>query len=793
MRIYIFWLFLLLTTSLFSQRNTISGYVRDAQTDEIIIGAVIYHPATKTSASSNGFGFYSLSVPLSDSLIMVCGYVGYTNDTVKLQAKGNSIKHTFKLSSNAFLKEVVISEARTVHDENKISTVELSVEEIKKIPALMGETDVLRAYQLMPGVQSGKEGTSGLYVRGGSPDQNLFLMDDMPLYYVNHIGGFVSVFDVNSINDITLYKAGFPARYGGRLSSVMDIRLKDGNNQKVKRNYTFGILSSKLSFEGPLKKDKTTFLISGRRSLFDLFTRALTRLQTSGKFGGGYAFYDLTGKVAHKINDNNKLYFSVYGGGDNIFLRSTDKAEDLSGKTYKYRYRANIKWGNFLSTLRWNHIFSPKLFSNTTIGYTRFFYTNKLFAQETDIAASKVTRTYNTSFRSGISDITAKSDYFFYPDSKHSIRLGAEVTSHFFNPGITVEKFENKSLPDSSNIAGSSDKKLAHEGKLYIEDEYKINSNMSVNAGIHGNIYAIENSYFISAQPRILFNYTPFEKFSVKAAYSNMQQNLHLLSNSGAGLPTDLWVPATQKAMPEKSDQFVIGINKTLSEKSGIELSVESYYKTLSRLIELKEGESFFSTNTTWENKIEINGTGEIYGIEFLLQKKQGRFTGWAGYTLSKNIRRFENLNQGNPFPYRYDRRHDISIVANYDVNEHFSLSATWMYSTGQALTLSVMDYGVISDFDGYNGISSGYTFNEIHVYTERNGYRMPSYHRLDAGLNYKKQKRKGESIWSLSIYNLYNRQNPYFLYFEKNGNKRELYQLSLFPIIPSFSYSYVF
>ena len=790
MHIYITSLFLVIAGSLFSQRNTISGYVRDAQTGEIIIGAVIYHSATKTSTSSNDFGFYSLSLPASDSLSIVCGFVGYKNDTIKLSAEKAEVKYNFKLSPNTFLKEVTVSDKRTVHDMNKISTVELTVDEIKKIPALMGETDVLRAYQLMPGIQSGKEGTSGLYVRGGSPDQNLFLVDDIPLYYVNHIGGFVSVFDVNSINSITLYKAGFPARYGGRLSSVMDIRLKDGNDQKIKRNFTFGILSSKLSFEGPLKKDKTTFLISGRRSLFDLFTRALTRLQTSGKFGGGYAFYDLTGKITHKINDNNKLYFSVYGGGDNIFLRSTNESDDLKGKTYKYRYRANIKWGNFLSTLRWNHIFSPKLFSNTTIGYTRFFYTNKLFAQETDVAASKITRTYNASFLSGISDITGKSDYFFYPNNRHSIRFGAEVTSHFFNPGINIEKFENKSSPDSSSIAGSSDKKLAYEGKLYIEDEYKINSRMSVNAGIHGNIYTIENSYFISAQPRILLNYKPFEKFSIKAAYSNMQQNMHLLSNSGAGLPTDLWVPATQKAMPEKSDQFVIGINKTLTEKSGIELSVESYYKTLSHLIELKEGESFFSTNTTWENKIETNGTGEVYGAEFLLQKKQGRFNGWIGYTISKNMRRFENLNQGNSFPYRYDKRHDISVVANYDINEHFSVSATWVYSTGNAITLPVMEYGIITD-DLKTGF--GYTTNEIHVYTERNGYRMPAYHRLDAGLNYKKQKRKGESIWSLSVYNLYNRQNPYFLYFEKSGNKRELYQLSLFPIIPSFSYSYVF
>jgi hypothetical protein len=568
MRIYFICLFLISSAFAFSQRITISGKVQDAQTGEMIIGAVVYAPLSNTTASTNAFGFFSLSLPLKDSVVILCGFVGYKNDTAKLQIKGAEVKHDFKLSANTLLKEVTISDTHTAHNENKISTVEMSVEQIKKIPALMGETDVLRAYQLMPGVQGGKEGTSGLYVRGGSPDQNLFLMDDIPLYYVNHIGGFVSVFDVNSINNVTLYKAGFPARYGGRLSSVMDIRLKDGNNQKIKGAYTFGILSSKLSFEGPIKNEKTTFLIASRRSLFDLFTRPLSRLQTDGKYGGGYTFYDLTAKITHTINDKNKLYFSLYGGGDNIFIRSKDKVDSAAGiKPYDYRYKAIIKWGNFLSALRWNHIYSSRLFSNTTVGYTHFFYTNKLHAEEKNPKTSKTTRSYNASFRSAISDITGKSDFFYYPNAINNVRFGVEVTPHFFNPGINIQKFKDNALPDSSSVNGAKDKKLALEEKIYVEDEYKINSKTSVNAGVHGNVYVIESNSFISAQPRILLNYNPSENFSVKASYSNMQQNLHLLSNSGAGLPTDLWVPATKIAKPEKSNQYVLGINKTLSKK----------------------------------------------------------------------------------------------------------------------------------------------------------------------------------------------------------------------------------
>ena len=494
-----------ITTASFSQQITISGYITDAQTGEITIDATIYHSVSKTIAHSNSFGFYSISVPWRDSVVLSCGFVGYLKNTITLSSKGENIKYDFKMTANTILKEVVVSDNQTIHKENKVSVVELSVEQIKKIPSLGGEPDVLRSYQLMPGIQGGKEGTSGLYVRGGSPDQNLFLMDDIPLYYVNHLGGFVSIFDINSINTITLYKAGFPARYGGRLSAVMDIRLKDGNSQKVKGAYTFGLLSNKLSFEGPVKKDKTTFLITGRRSLFDLFTRAISRMQSSGKYGAGYTFYDITGKVAHKIDDKNKLYFSLYGGGDNIFIRSKENAKNYNGKSYLYRYRGNVKWGNYLGAVRWNHVFSPQLFSNTTLGYTQFFYKNVLNAVEKDSATKKVTRTYNASFRSSVSDIICKSDYFFYPDTKHTIRFGADATTHFFNPGINIQKLKDSAASDSVTATDNYNKR-AFDGKIYIEDEYKINSQLSVNAGIHFNVYAVDSSVYASVQPRVLFS-----------------------------------------------------------------------------------------------------------------------------------------------------------------------------------------------------------------------------------------------------------------------------------------------
>ncbi|MEO6902584.1 MAG: carboxypeptidase-like regulatory domain-containing protein [Bacteroidia bacterium] len=780
----LFFIIFYLSKPFYAQTTTVNGYITDTKTGEIIIGAIVYDNSSKVNAVSNVFGYYSISLPKADTnTTLICTCIGYTTQNIRLATLKNNQCNYSLLPNTTILSEVTVSEKKSVKD-NSISMVVIPLTLIKKLPSIMGEADVIRSYQLMPGVQGGKEGTSGLFIRGGSPDQNLFLVDDIPLYYVNHIGGFVSVFDINSINNITLYKAGFPSRYGGRLSAVMDIRLKDGNNQKIKGNYTFGVLSNKLNFEGPITK-KTTFLVTGRRSLFDLFSRLITRMNSNGKFGGGYTFYDVTGKIAHQIDEKNKLFFSIYNGGDKIFLRSK---EDITqgNNSFNYKYNANINWGNFLTSVRWNHIYSPKLFSNTTLGYTNFYYKNKLNAVEKDNASNKITRAYKSVFSSTVKDVICKSDYYFYPNINNNIKFGGEATYHTFNPGIAVEQFSYQSLADSSNKKGSLIN--AYEGKIYIEDEIILNSRLSLNAGIHSNTFYINNTNFFSLQPRLLLTYKLPLDLLFKAAYSNMQQNIHLLSNSGAGLPTDLWVPATKIAKPEKSNQYVVGINKTLNLKFPIELSVEGYYKDFTNLIELKEGESFFSTNKNWENKVEVNGKGKVYGAEFLIQKKEGSFTGWVGYTISKNTRQFENLNQGKEFPYRYDRKHDVSVVMNYDINNNLSVSATWIFSTGQAITLPTTQYNVIIDPPQQER-----EFTEIDIYESRNGYRLPSYHRLDVGLNYKKMRNKGVAIWNFSVYNVYNRLNPYFLYFKTTNNNRELYQFTLFPIIPSISYTYEF
>ncbi len=763
----------------FSQNTyNLNGFISDAETGEVIIGASVF--SNQAVSTTNSYGYYSINLPANDTVNVCISVIGYENKTINIYLTKDK-QSDFKINSNTTIDEVVINADKQNKINNTISSVQISVKDIKLIPALAGETDVLRAFQLMPGVQSGLEGTSGLYVRGGSPDQNLILLDGVPLYYVNHIGGFVSVFDVNAIKSAKLIKGAFPAQYGGRLSSVMDIRLKDGNMNKKHGNVTFGLLSSKISFESPIKKDTSSFIISARRCNVDLLTRPISWFDLDLKGNAGYTFWDINAKINKKVGLKDRLFFSVYAGRDKVFVNGYEKGTDADNIPYKYNYDFNVKWGNFPVNFRWNHVFSSNLFSNMNLSLTHFFYNTKIKGVKKNDNSSTVIYETSSTFNSGITDFIFKEDFDWYPVKNHVIKFGGAGIYHIFNPGIS--RFVN-----SDNIYPDTTKKInAFESFVYIKDKFKIFKRINADIGIHLSSYSLLNEKtFFSVQPRIAVNININPNTAFKSSFVMMQQHIHLLSSSNVGFPTDLWVPATIIAPPEKSMQVSGGIIHFFSGK--YEINIETYYKKMQNLIDFKEGSSFYSGKGSWEEKTETGGKGISYGAEFLLKKKSGKLTGWLSYTVSKNERTFKHLNYGQSFPYNFDRRHDISLVLNYVINKKLTLSGTFVYMSGKPVTLATNSYESIDPFS-YN------ITNSVYLYNGKNSYRLPVYHRADISLNSVKKVKKGSRTLSFSIYNFYNHQNPYFVFYKKENNtdKIKLYQLSLFPIIPSISYSFKF
>ncbi len=773
---------IILPISLFSQNITISGYISDAETGEKIISAIIHHENSKNNVLSNNFGFYSLQIKKEDSLKITVFCVGYKTQNIIIPTKNiNNIN--FKLISNNKIEEVIVSANIPINKRIETSVLEIPVNQLNKIPAVGSEPDIMKAFQLMPGVQSGNEGNSGLFVRGGGSDENLILLDDVPLYYVNHLGGFVSVFNSDAIKKVSLIKGGFPARYGGRLSSIMDVRMKEGNDKEYHGNISLGIITSKFSLEGPIKKDESSFLISGRALVWGLLVQPLTSLVSNASVG--YNFYDLNAKFNHKINDKNNLFFSFYKGDDNVIVKYKDK--DFSGNNVV----ANniLRWGNTLFAGRWNHVFNPRLFSNLTLSYTKYRYDSSV-----DYNDKTENQEYSLNFITAINDIILKSDFEYNISSKYKIRFGSNSVYHHFQPGFSYYKLNSPDISEIDTTYGYSDI-YAPETTLYLENEFRLGKIFSGNIGIHASYYYIENTAFFSPEPRILLNFLTSKSSSIKLSYTQMQQKVHLLTRNTASSPMDVWIPSTSNLPPSNSKQYAVSFNKSIA-KNNAELSIEAYYKTSDNLIAYKEGATYRTISNSWIDKLETQGKGTSYGIELLLQKKQGKLTGWIGYTYAKTDRQFTNLNFGNPYPFKYDRRHDISIVAMYNINSKIDISANWVYGSGYAYTLPIGKYEAVS-----NGNTNIHYFNSgdiwydeiILTYADRNKSRMRAYHRMDLAVNMRKQKKHGIRTLTFSIYNVYNRQNPYYYYTKVKDSEVKLFQQSLFPIVPSISYSLKF
>ncbi len=750
-------------------RFTVSGTIKDALSGETLIGANVKLQEIRTSGtSSNTYGFYSLSAIQGEYQLQI-SYTGYKSQTLNILLDRN-ITVDINLSPANELQEVVVS-GRAANEQisnPQMGLEKLNMESIKNVPVLFGEKDILKTIQLLPGIKSAGEGNSGFYVRGGSSDQNLILLDEANVYNASHLLGFFSTFNSDAIKDVSVYKGGMPAQYGGRLASVLDIRMNEGNRNEFTAEGGIGLIASRLKLEAPIKEGKGSFMLSGRRTYADLFLKLSsdTTLKNSQLY-----FYDFNAKANYRINDKNIIYLSGYFGQDVLGLNET----------------FSLDWGNTTATMRWNHILNSKMFSNTTLIYSDYNYAIQNFDNRSDFKVTSIIKDWNL-----------KQDYQYFSSNGHSLKFGLNINHHQIRPG-NITSSETSSINDKQ-----IEKRKGLELAAYISDEYKI-KNLSLVYGLRlssfsllgpGRFFTYNTNgqisssktytsgeavkrYFV-AEPRISASYQLSESKSLKSSYTRNSQYLHLLSNSTAALPTDLWVMSSNNIKPQIADQIALGYYQNFSNNK-YEFSAEVYYKDMQNQIEYKNAANLRG-NENVESEL-LYGDGRAYGLELFLKKRLGDFNGWIGYTISRTERKFDEISDGSYFPSKQDRTHDLSLVGIYQLSNRWTLSGTFVYNTGNAITFPSGKYQI----DG----------KTMFYYTERNGYRMPDYHRLDlnATLN-GKPERKYQSSWTFGFYNAYNRHNAYTIDFQDNPDdttRTQAVQTALFGIIPSITWNFKF
>lgn len=758
-------------------KYTISGYITEKGSRENLPGVTVYQANTSFATTSNSYGFYSITLTQSDTVDLIYAFVGYATQKQRIKLDRNVVVNIQLPTANELQEvEVVTTKKEAISEDVQMSRIDVPIEKIKDIPALLGEKDVLKVLQLMPGVQKGSEGSSGFYVRGGGPDQNLIVLDDATVYNAFHLFGFFSLFNGDALKSVELTKGGFPARYGGRLSSVLDMQMKDGNKEKIRGEAGIGIISSRLTLEGPIIKDKCSFLVSGRRTYID----ALVYPFMNKNARGGYYFYDLNAKLNYVISDKDRLYLSGYFGKDKFYANLKNNSNES---------KVGLDWGNATATARWNHLFGNKLFLNTSFIFTD--YKLNILNEYKDQSSS-----FSLLYSSGIRDYSIKSTFDYLPLPNHYIKFGVQSTYHRFSPGAIV--VQSSFLPDLQNKQLTE----AFENALFVEDDWKVNPKWRLNVGVRVTNFILKDASYFNPEPRVSVRYLIQKGLAVKGSFAVMNQYMHLLSNTGIGLPTDLWVPATTKAPFMTSRQGAVGISKDF--KKSFDVSLEGYYKEMVNVLSYKEGASFLSIGdnegeqVSWEDNV-TSGRGTSYGGEVLLRKNEGKFTGWIGYTLSWTELQFDELNFGKKFYARYDRRHDISVVGVYHISDRITLSGTWVYGTGNAITLPLNRYSAngyaIHQDGGFYFHHNQRMLGQVEDYgQQRNAFRMGAYHRLDLGLQFRKKLKRAERTFELSFYNAYSRMNPFFYYIETGSDgTQKLMQISLFPIIPSFSWSWKF
>jgi hypothetical protein len=770
---------------------------------ESLPGGLIYDPVSQKFTNANSYGFYSLTLPYHDGLFLVFNNFGYVNDTLRITAAEDR-EYDAYLSKVQLLETVDITAEKTSTEQVQMSAIKLSTKEIKSVPMLFGEKDVFKTLLLMPGVQSASEGTSGIYVRGGGPDQNLIILDEATIYNASHLLGFFSIFNGDAIKSVELIKGGFPARYGGRLSSVIDINMKDGNKESYHCEGGVGIISSNVMAEGPIIKDKASFMISGRTTYMDLFIVPIMKIMSKGSTAG-YYFFDLNGKFNFNLGKKDKLYLSAYFGRDKFHMAQSDGHVGNSDK-----YRVGLFWQNATATARWNHLFTNKIFSNLSFVFSDYKMNTYMRYKYYYGPNDPDNESFSSDFNSGIRDYTLKYDIAYHPNASHHLLAGAAVTYHEARPNAMTVKADSLTLRQAEKERGL-------EYAVYVEDEINIRNRFRINPGVRLVAFSVPHKTWFSPEPRLSMSYNFLPNLALKASYAMMSQNMILLSTSTIGLPTDLWVPVTDRVRPQRSQQVALGLHYDL-KKPKLSFSLEGYYKWMNNILAYKEGTSYFTdlieqvleeslgepSQGLWENNVTA-GKGWSYGVEFLVRKEVGKFTGWIGYTLSWTKQQFDELNFGEPFFARYDRRHDVSIVLMYSPNKKINLSLSWVFATGNAVTLPTSVYEaqtlesslsqLLPSQEDFIVNSTGFVEN----YGKKNDFRMKPFHHLDIGVQFIKphKKNNGQSIFEISVYNLYNHHNPFFYYTEQvfvNGKAEyRLKQISIFPIIPTFTYHFKF
>ncbi len=775
-----------------TQKYTLSGYIKDASSGETLPGASVFlveDPVKGTS--TNVYGFYSLTLP-AGKYIIGASFIGYDAQQFEVDLSSDDLSLNIDLSTAGIQLEGV--EIRATRKDNVESTdmgkVELQVEKIKKLPALMGEVDVVRTLQLLPGVMSSGEVNSGLYVRGGGPDQNLVLLDEAVVYNTGHLFGFFSVFNSDAIKSTNLQKGTMPAEYGGRLSSVLDVTMKEGNNQRFQADGGIGIISSRLTLQGPIQKNKSSFLVSGRRTYADAIAKPF--LKGTDFEGNGYYFYDLNAKANYIFSDKDRIFLSGYFGRDVFNFRSADG------------FGFDMPWGNATATLRWNHLFNDKLFMNTTAIFNQY-----------DFGAIASFNDFSSEFSSGVEDWNGKIDFDYFPNPNHKIKFGANYTYHTFTPYFLEAQIGDTEINSDDRI-----RQRANEAAIYIQDDMSITDDFQIHVGLRASAFQQVGPYttpelneqgvvvdtlnyergdviasYGGIEPRFAARYKVGVDGAIKASAIMTNQYIHLVSNSGVTLPIDLWVPSSAKVKPQRGIQYSAGYFRNFLNDQ-FEASVEVYYKNMNNQIEYSE-DYVPELGEPVENSF-VFGKGRSYGMELFLKKRTGKFNGWVGYTLSRTVREFPDINDGRIFPATFDRTHDLSVVTSYDIHPRWTLSAVFVYGTGQTLTLP-NSFVIIENYP--------------HVeYGDRNSYRLPAYHRLDFSAVYRisKENARFYNDLNISIYNVYNNYNPFFVYASPDvptttqtaddltntlnwGFDMNLKQVSLFPIVPSITWNFSF
>lgn len=844
-------LFFLCSLQLSAQTVTVSGYMKDTTSGAALQGANVYSESGRYGQTTDKAGFFSFRFPIHKPVELTFSYVGYATQTRFLAPERDTLFVVEMIQDNR-LPDVQVYGARRDFGVNnsQMSAMELTAAQVKALPTLFGELDVMKALQRLPGVQSAGDGNAGIFVRGGNYDQNLITLDGSTLYNSEHLKGFVSALNADMIENIIFYKGAFPARYGARLSCVLDIGVKEGDFENYHGAASFGMLSSRVHLEGPIHKGTTSFNVAARLSYFDvivqpLLERVYDKLDALRPYSY-MNYYDINAKLTHKFSVKDKISAVFYLGRDVCNSAPTDSRqqyklyEDSSNGTRIYNYdnwKANSTdntWGNIVSSLFWTHVANEHLTANTNLSYSQYKYRLKIASEThnrkddvTDSPTEILMRQYDENsyaqYHSDIDDIALTVDFHYVPQVRYDLRWGAKISLQNFMPIVDVYKWtytkvwQNNQYLETEQLMDTllGERQNLKTMALYVEDDWMPAKRWKMNVGLRYTLFPVKGKTFHSIEPRTSLRYLLTNDMALKISYARMTQGIHLLSSSNLIMPSDIWVPITRKVPLMKADQWALGYNYTIKEE--VNFSIEGYYKMMDNVMDYREGVSYMTSSGDWQEMIAL-GKGRAYGMELLLQKKKGNTTGWIGYTWSKSLRKYDRIGQeisgGREFYAGNDRRNNINVVVSHRFNTHWDVSTAWTYQTGRrgVLSTTAIYGGKLDEYDPYGQLSSGDSylggdrygdgpdgvaylrkFSRFYTYSERNDYKLPDIHRLDVSVNYSVKHQRGKSVLGLTVYNLYNRQNVSDVYIGYEKNKTVLKGICVFPFMPSLNYTLEF